>query len=139
MTWNIDLRNEVPIMELIHSKNKLTDTLRKSATVVFLLAFAAATLFPIYFMIISSFAPPIESGAVSYDLIPRSFTFGSYKFFFSFNEYSYRWLLNSLLVSSIIMFSILSASASYKFVRFISSELDKLNIFHIPHDIIAIL
>lgn len=52
-------------------KNKyLGEIVRTPATVIFLLLFAVATLFPIYFMIISAFAPPVEAGAVSYDIIP---------------------------------------------------------------------
>lgn len=102
-----------------YSKNRFSEVFKKTVTIVFLLVFAVATLFPIYFMIISSFAPPIESGAVSYDLIPRSFSLGSYKFFFNFNEYSYRWLLNSLFVSSVIMFSnvIFAGMAGYAFSK----------------------
>jgi multiple sugar transport system permease protein len=70
-------------------------------------------------MIISSFAPPVESGAVSYDIIPRSFTMASYTFFFNFNANSYRWLINSLIVSSIIMFSnvIFAGMSGYAFSK----------------------
>jgi len=102
-----------------YSKNKFTSVLRKTATIVFLLLFAVATLFPIYFMIISSFGPPLEAAAVSYDLIPRSFTLESYKFFFDFSEYSYRWLLNSLFVSTTIMLSnvIFAGMAGYAFAK----------------------
>ncbi len=102
-----------------YSKNKFTSVLRKTATIVFLLLFAVATLFPIYFMIISSFGPPLEAAAVSYDRIPRSFTLESYKFFFDFSEYSYRWLLNSLFVSTTIMLSnvIFAGMAGYAFAK----------------------
>ncbi len=102
-----------------YSKNRFHKNFRTTATVVFLLLFAVATLFPIYFMIISAFAPPVEAGAVSYDIIPRTFTLDSFKFFFKFNENSYRWLLNSLFVSSIIMFSnvIFAGMAGYAFSK----------------------
>lgn len=93
--------------------------LRKTVTIAFLLLFAVTTLFPIYFMIISSFGPPLEAAAVSYELFPRSFTLDSYKFFFDFSEYSYRWLLNSLFVSSTITLSnvIFAGMAGYAFAK----------------------
>lgn len=102
-----------------YGKNRTKETIRTSATVLFLLLFAAATLFPIYFMIMSSFAPPVESGAVSYDLIPRSFSLDSYKFFFKFNENSFRWILNSLFVAGTITFSnvIFAGMAGYAFSK----------------------
>ncbi|CAM3860225.1 carbohydrate ABC transporter permease [Cohnella lubricantis] len=92
---------------------------RNTAIVVVLLAFALATLFPIYFMVISSFGDPIEAGAASYSLWPRDFTFASYKFFFDFSEYSFRWLLNSLIVAvSIMVTNVVFASlAGYAFSK----------------------
>lgn len=105
-----------------YNKNKYTKNMGTVVTIFLLLLFALVTLFPIYFMIISAFAPPLESGAVSYDLVPRSFTLDSFKFFFHFNEFTYRWLWNSLLVSSIITFSnvVFAGMAGYAFskVRF---------------------
>lgn len=103
----------------IYSKNRFTYMLRKTVTIAFLLLFAVTTLFPIYFMIISSFGPPLEAAAVSYELFPRSFTLDSYKFFFDFSEYSYRWLLNSLFVSSTITLSnvIFAGMAGYAFAK----------------------
>lgn len=102
-----------------YNKNKFQKNLGTAVTIVFLLLFATVTLFPIYFMFISAFTPPVESGSVSYDLVPRSFTFDSFKFFFNFNEYTYRWLWNSLLVSSIITFSnvIFAGMAGYAFSK----------------------
>lgn len=102
-----------------YNKNKFKKNLGTAVTILFLLLFATVTLFPIYFMFISAFTPPVEAGAVSYDLVPRSFTFDSFKFFFHFNEYTYRWLWNSLLVSSIITFSnvIFAGMAGYAFSK----------------------
>lgn len=102
-----------------YGKNKTGERIRTIASVVFLTLFAVATIFPIYFMIISSFAPPIESGAVSYSLIPQNITFDSYKFFFDFNVYSYRWIGNSLFVAGTITFSnvIFAGMAGYAFSK----------------------
>lgn len=76
-----------------------------------LLVFALATLFPIYFMIISSFGDPIEAGAMDYTLWPGKFSLESYQFFFEYSEHSYRWLLNSLIVAaSVTVFNVVFAS-----------------------------
>ncbi len=102
-----------------YNKYRIGKNIRTSVTVIFLLLFAVATLFPIYFMIISAFAPPVEAGAVSYDIWPRSITLDSFKFFFNFNSNSYRWLFNSLFVSGVITFSnvIFAGMAGYAFSK----------------------
>lgn len=90
-------------------------------TIIFiaLLLFALATVFPIYFMVISSFADPVEAGAVSYSILPSKITFASFKFFFDFSEYSYRWLLNSLIVATSVMVSnvIFASMAGFAFSK----------------------
>lgn len=78
---------------------------RNGLIITFLILFALATIFPIYFMIISSFGDPIEAGAMSYSILPTKISFASYKFFFDFNANSYRWLLNSLIVAGATMLS----------------------------------
>ncbi|MBB6694645.1 carbohydrate ABC transporter permease [Cohnella xylanilytica] len=92
---------------------------RNSAIAVVLLVFAAATLFPIYFMLISSFGDPIEAGAASYRLWPGKFTFASYKFFFDFSPHSYRWLLNSIIVAGSVMVTnvVFASLAGYAFSK----------------------
>ncbi|RTE03562.1 carbohydrate ABC transporter permease [Paenibacillus whitsoniae] len=95
---------------------------RKSRnTIIFiaLLLFALATVFPIYFMVISSFADPVEAGAVSYSILPSKMTFASFKFFFDFSEFSYRWLLNSLIVATSVMVSnvIFASMAGFAFSK----------------------
>lgn len=91
--------------------NKAKKYARNSTIVVLLLLFAIATLFPIYFMVISSFGDPIEAGAASYSLWPGKFTLASYKFFFDYSEHSLRWILNSLIVaSSVMIFNVIFAS-----------------------------
>jgi multiple sugar transport system permease protein len=99
--------------------NKTGEIIGKTMTVIFLLIFAVATLFPIYFMIISSFGDPIEAGGASYSLWPGKFTLDSFKFFFNYSEYSYKWLLNSLFVASIVTLSnvIFAGMAGYAFSK----------------------
>lgn len=99
--------------------NKRYEIIYKGISIAFLLLFAVATLFPIYFMIISSFGDPIEAGAVNYSLIPTKFTLDSFKFFFNYSEYSVRWLLNSLLIASVATVSnvVFAGMAGYAFSK----------------------
>lgn len=99
--------------------NKRHEIIYKVISIAFLLLFAVATLFPIYFMIISSFGDPIEAGAVNYSLIPTKFTLDSFKFFFNYSEYSVRWLLNSLLIASVATVSnvVFAGMAGYAFSK----------------------
>lgn len=85
-----------------HTGSRAGKTARNTVIVVLLLLFALATLFPIYFMVISSFGDPVEAGAVSYSLWPGKFTLESYSFFFEYSKYSYRWILNSTIVAGAI-------------------------------------
>lgn len=102
-----------------HLGNPTFKYVRNTVIVILLLLFALATLFPIYFMVMSSFGDPIEAGAVSYSIWPGKFSLESYKFFFNFSEYSYRWLLNSLIVASAVMVSnvVFATTAGYAFAK----------------------
>ncbi|RIX51153.1 carbohydrate ABC transporter permease [Paenibacillus nanensis] len=102
-----------------HLGNPTFKYVRNTVIVILLLLFALATLFPIYFMVMSSFGDPIEAGAVSYSIWPGKFSLESYKFFFNFSEYSYRWLLNSLVVASAVMVSnvVFATTAGYAFAK----------------------
>jgi multiple sugar transport system permease protein len=92
---------------------------RNGIIIAFLIAFALATIFPIYFMIISSFGDPVEAGAMSYSLFPTKISFESYKFFFNYSKHSFDWLLNSLIVSSATMISnvLFATLAGYAFSK----------------------
>ena len=102
-----------------YGRRKKLTVLARTLTVIFLVVFALATVFPIYFMIISSFGDPVEAGAVSYTLLPQKFTLASYRFFFRFSKYSYRWLLNSLIVASAVTVSnvLFAGMAGYAFAK----------------------
>lgn len=92
---------------------------RNAIIFIALLLFALATIFPIYFMIISSLGDPVEAGAVSYSIFPTKVSFASYKFFFDYSEHSYRWILNSLIVAATVMVSnvIFASMAGYAFSK----------------------
>lgn len=102
-----------------YQKNKTGFVLKRSLSIFVLLIFALFTIFPIYFMVISSFGDPVEAGATSMSLLPQKFTLASYKFFFQFSPYSLRWIVNSLIVASIITISnvIFSGMAGYAFSK----------------------
>ncbi len=99
--------------------NNRHEIIYKVISIILLLLFAAATLFPIYFMIISSFGDPVEAGAVSYSLVPSKFTLDSFKFFFNYSDYSVRWILNSLLIASVATVSnvVFAGMAGYAFSK----------------------
>ena len=67
---------------------------------VILILFALLTLFPIFYMIMSSFGPAVATAGTSRSIFPRVWTLDSYKAFFSFSKYSVRWIVNSLIVAS---------------------------------------
>lgn len=93
--------------------------IRNACLTVVLILLSIVVLFPIYYMIVSSFAPAVEGGGGSYSLIPKHFTLASYKFFFNFSKYSVRWLLNSLIVAGVCTITnVLFASlAGYAFAK----------------------
>ena len=92
---------------------------RNGLIALVLILLAAATLFPIYYMIVSSFGAPVEAGGASYSLFPTTLTLDSYKFFFDFSPYSARWLLNSLIVGVITVLGnvVFASLAGYAFAK----------------------
>jgi multiple sugar transport system permease protein len=92
---------------------------RNGLIITFLVLFAAATIFPIYFMVISSFGDPVEAGAMSYSIFPSKISLESYKFFFEFSRHSWDWLLNSLIVAACITISnvLFATLAGYAFAK----------------------
>ncbi|MBE5966953.1 MAG: carbohydrate ABC transporter permease, partial [Lachnospiraceae bacterium] len=93
--------------------------LRNGIITVVLLILALTTLFPIYYMIISSFGEPIEAGAASYSLLLRNPTLNSYKFFFDYSKYSYRWIVNSFIVAGAVTITnvLFATTAGYAFAK----------------------
>ncbi len=97
-----------------YSKNeKGKQFFRNGMIMLILVILAVATLFPIYYMIMSSFGAPVESGAASYSLIIKKPTLASYQFFFDYSKYSLRWILNSFIVAgSVTVFNVVFATAA---------------------------
>ncbi len=102
-----------------HINNKKLLYIRNGLIFMFLVFLAVITLFPIYYMLVSSFGPPVEAGGASYSLFPKRISFDSYKFFFDFSKYSGRWMINSLIVSSAIVVGnvVFAGIAGYAFAK----------------------
>ncbi len=100
-------------------KNKNAVYLRTTLSFISLILFAVATLFPIYFMLISSFGDPVEAGAVSYSLFPSKWTLGSFIFFFKFSPHSFRWIINSFIVAGVCTVTnvLFAGMAGYAFAK----------------------
>ncbi|MCP2241180.1 carbohydrate ABC transporter permease [Thermoanaerobacterium thermosaccharolyticum] len=106
-------------MALYFNYNKKSKIICETISIIFLSVFAIFTLLPLYFMIVSSFGDPVEAGDATFTLFPRKFTLSSYFFFFNYSKYSYRWILNSLIVASIVTISnvIFASMAGYAFSK----------------------
>lgn len=102
-----------------HLHNRKVVYLRNGLIFVLLSLLAVVTLFPIYYMLVSSFGPPVEAGGASYSLFPKRISLDSYQFFFNFSKHSYRWLLNSLIMScSVVIGNVVFAGlAGYAFAK----------------------
>lgn len=100
-------------------KQKHVERTRNTLIALVLIAIAMVTLFPIYYMIVSSFGAPTEAGGASYSLIPKKFTLDSYKFFFEYSKNSVRWIVNSLIVASVVTLSnvVFASLAGYAFAK----------------------
>ena len=86
---------------------------------VILILFALLTLFPIFYMIMSSFGPAVATAGTSRSIFPRVWTLDSYKAFFSFSKYSVRWIVNSLIVASATVAGnvIFASMAGYAYLK----------------------
>lgn len=103
-----------------YSKNEKGKQYFRNGSIMFLLIILVlATLFPIYYMIMSSFGAPVESGAASYSLIMKKPTIASYRFFFEYSKYSFRWIINSFVVAGVVTASnvIFATAAGYAFSK----------------------
>lgn len=102
-----------------HLNNRKIYYIRQIILVIILVLFAVVSLFPIVYMIAWSFGPAIESASTSYSIFPKVWTMDSYKAFLDYNQYSLRWLLNSLIVAvfTVIGNVIFAGLAGYAFAK----------------------
>lgn len=102
-----------------HLNNRKLYYIRQVVLVVFLVLFALVSLFPIVYMIAWSFGPAIEAASTSYSIFPKSWSLDSYKAFIDYNQYSLRWLFNSLVVAVFTVLGnvIFAGMAGYAFAK----------------------
>ncbi len=115
------------LFKLYKGKKKWMGVARNICIAIALCLLAVLVLFPIFYMIMSSFGEPVETGGGSYTIIPKHFTLKSYTFFFEYSQYSVRWILNSLIVAGVVTISnvVFACLAGYAFakIRFPGSNL----------------
>lgn len=83
-----------------HLHNKKVLYLRNTIITIVLVAFAAATLFPVVYMIMSAFGPNVSTAGNMRTIFPSRWTLESFKAFFDFSPYSLRWIWNSVVVAT---------------------------------------
>lgn len=103
----------------LHLHNKKLRYTRNAILIIVLTLFALVSLFPIVYMLAWSFGPAVEAAASSYSIFPRVWTLDSYKAFADFSPYSFKWLVNSLIVAVFTVLGnvIFAGMAGYAFAK----------------------
>lgn len=102
-----------------HLNNRKVLHLRNTIIAIVLIILAAATLFPICYMILSSFGPNVSTAGNMRTILPSRFTLESFDAFFHFSDHSLRWILNSVVVATgaVIGNVIFASMAGYAFAK----------------------
>lgn len=102
-----------------HLNNRKVLHLRNAIIAIVLIILAAATLFPICYMILSSFGPNVSTAGNMRTILPSRFTLESFDAFFHFSDHSLRWILNSVVVATgaVIGNVIFASMAGYAFAK----------------------
>lgn len=102
-----------------HLNNKKVLYFRNTVITIVLVLLAVATLFPIVYMIMSSFGPNVATAGNMRTIFPSRWTLESYKAFFDFNEYSVKWIWNSVVVAVFTVLGnvVLASMAGYAFAK----------------------
>ena len=102
-----------------HLNNRKKLHARNAVIALLLVLFAVLALFPIFYMIMSSFGPAIATAGNTRSIFPSKWTLDSYKAFFDFSKYSGRWILNSLIVATATVVGnvIFASMAGYAFSK----------------------
>lgn len=102
-----------------HLKNRKKLYLRNTILITLLVILALIALFPIVYMVAWSFGPAVEAASTSYSIFPKTWSLDSYKAFLSYNQYSLRWLWNSLIVAVAVMIGnvVFAGMAGYAFAK----------------------
>ena len=80
---------------------------------------AIVVLFPLVYMLAWSFGPNLETASSSYHIFPTTWTLDSYKAFFDFSDYSWKWLFNSFVVAlaTVVSNVVFASMAGYAFSK----------------------
>ena len=102
-----------------HRNHPWVKHLRNALIALILIFLAALALFPIFYMVTSSFGPAIATAGNMRTIFPSSWSLDSYRAFFNFNVYAKRWILNSFIISlSTVIGNVIFASmAGYAFAK----------------------
>ena len=102
-----------------HLHNPKIKHLRNAVIAIVLTLLAAATLFPICYMILSGFGPNVSTAGNMRSLLPSRFTLESFVAFFEFSDYSLRWIFNSFVVAAgaVVGNVIFASMAGYAFAK----------------------
>lgn len=102
-----------------HLENPKKAYLRNFLLALVLIFFALVTLFPIFYMIMSSFGPAVATAGDTRSIFPRRWTLDSYKAFFNFSPYSLKWIGNSFIVAitTVIGNVVFASMAGYAFSK----------------------
>ena len=103
----------------LHNNNHHIRRLRNAVIALLLVFFAVLALFPIFYMITSSFGPALSTAGNMRTVFPSSWSLDSYKAFFDFSEFSMRWIFNSFITSVVtVLGNVMFASmAGYAFAK----------------------
>lgn len=102
-----------------HLNNKKVLYFRNTVITIVLVLLAVATLFPIVYMIMSSFGPNVATAGNMRTIFPSRWTLESYQAFFDFNEYSVKWIWNSVIVAVFTVLGnvVFASMAGYAFAK----------------------
>ena len=102
-----------------HLNNKKVLYFRNTVITIVLVLLAVATLFPIVYMIMSSFGPNVATAGNMRTIFPSRWTLESYQAFFDFNEYSVKWIWNSVVVAVFTVLGnvVFASMAGYAFAK----------------------
>lgn len=102
-----------------HLNNKKVLYFRNTVITIVLVLLAVATLFPIVYMIMSSFGPNVATAGNMRTIFPSRWTLESYQAFFDFSEYSVKWIWNSVVVAVFTVLGnvVFASMAGYAFAK----------------------
>ena len=102
-----------------HLENRKKAVFRNILLAFVLIFFALVTLFPIFYMIMSSFGPAVATSGDTRSIFPKRWTLDSYRAFFNFSPHSLRWIGNSFIVSACTVLGnvVFASMAGYAFAK----------------------